>query len=330
MKIEDIAKEANVSISTVSRVINKPNLVNHKTRQRVEKVIKKYNFIPHGISNNISNITNKNILIFSSNILHHHFASSAYALDDMFTTLGYNALIYNTTEDVEKIKQHFRLTSKRNNIEGVILLGSIFANPEIQDTLNSCFSDIPIVISNGILSIPNTHSILIDHRFGIKSALNHLVEKGHKKIGLVHSRISFNAERKINAFHEVMNKYELPVDPESIFTTPITVEGGEAVANRFLKQKCDCTALIFLDDIVAVGAMNQFQRKGIKIPDEIAIIGHDNSLISQCSFPSLTTIDGKSELLATVIGNTLNDLINKKPVGNTIMISPELVVREST
>ena len=329
MKIKDIAKEAGVSISTVSRVINNADLVNQKTRQRVEKVIEKYNYIPNGISRSLANKPSVNIAIFSSNILHHHFASTAYMLDDMFIDFGYNPIIYNTSEDAEKIKQHLHLISKHKDTEGIVLLGSIFAVPEIEDALSIYFPDVPIVISNGLLSIPNSHSILLDHRFGIKSAISHLVKKGHSKIGLVHSRISPNAERKISAFHEVMDDFSLTVNPKHILTTQISIEGGNKLANQFLEQKNDCTALIFLDDIVAVAAMNQFQRKGLKIPDDIAIIGHDNSLVSQCSYPSLTTVDGKSELLATVLGNTLNDLINEKPVGDTIMISPELIVRES-
>jgi LacI family transcriptional regulator len=329
MRLKDIADEAGVSISTVSRVINNPDLVRPETVEVVRKVLNKYNYFPKKIYNQINDNFSKQICIFSNNILHHHFASTAYILDDMFFNLGYNSILCSTTDSIEKMKQHFKLISERH-VDGIVLLGSVFSIPEVENAMEVYFPDIPIVISNGYLAIPNSHSILIDHKYGIKKAISFLIEKGHERIGLVHSRVTFNAKRKIDAFHEIMNEHNLTIKPNSIFYTDISIEGGIAVANQFIDQKCDCTALIFLDDIVAVSAMNQFRRKGLAVPDDIAIIGHDNSQLSKCSYPSLTTIDGKSELLANVLGNTLHNLLSNKPVGNTIMISPELIIREST
>jgi LacI family transcriptional regulator len=329
MKLKDIAAEAGVSISTVSRVINNPDLVSTETVDIVRKILNKYNYSPKNIYSQIPTDFTKKICIFSNNILHHHFASTAYILDDMFFNLGYNSILCSTTDDVVKMQKHFSHISERD-VDGIVLLGSVFSITEVAHAMKQYFPDTPIVISNGYLALPNSHSVLIDHRYGIKEAILLLIKKGHKKIGLVHSRVTFNAKRKINAFHEVMKEYNLNIEPNSIFYTDISIEGGIVVANQFLAQKCDCTALIFLDDIVAVSAMNLFRRKGLAVPDDIAIIGHDNSQLSKCSYPSLTTIDGKSELLASVLGNTLNDLLSDKPVGNTIMISPKLIIREST
>lgn len=329
MNINDIAAQAGVSISTVSRVINNPERVSSATRQRVEAVLKKYSFSPNSIARAIDLNSRKIIAIFSNNICHQHFAATAYVLDDMFLNLGYSAILCSTGNDMEKKKKHFRVIAEQR-VDGIALLGSTFVSPEIEDALRSYFPDIPMVISNGILSIENARSVLIDHYSGIKASISHLINKGHKQIGLVHSEITFNAKRKMDAFFEIMAGQSLKVPENHIFSAPISIEGGIEVANQYLSQKCDCTALLFFDDIVAVSAMNQLRRLGIAVPKDLAIIGYDNSQFSACSYPTLTTVDTKSEMLAVVLGNTLHDLMSNRYVGNTIVLSPELVIREST
>lgn len=114
------------------------------------------------------------------------------------------------------------------------------------------------------------------------------------------------------------------------FSTVPPLQGGIEFAEHFLRAKSKFTAFIFIDDLMAVGALNAFQQHGRQVPQELAIIGHDNSIFSLGSRPQLTTVDTKIEAMSTVVANTLHDIFLKKEVGNSIILRPELIVRQST
>lgn len=329
MTIIDVAAEAGVSISTVSRVLNHPELVNIKTRKKVEAILSKHNFVPSTMAHELISTSRKNIAIFSNNIRHPHFAATAYVLDEMFFSLGYNCVICNTGDDAEKRRKQYR-TLADLRIDGIALLGSTFMNIGTEDAISHYFPNVPVVISNGILSLPNSHSVLIDQRYGMEMAISHLIDRGHRQIGFVHSERSFNANRKIKAFQEIMETKNLPLYDSNIFYTPPGVPGGGPLVEQYLAQQCTCTALIFADDLPAVAAISQFRYHGVQVPKDVAIVGYDNSAYCLCSYPQLTSVDTKSGILATVLGNTLHDLMNHRDVGSTISIRPELVVRDST
>lgn len=330
MTISEIAREAGVSVSTVSRVLNHPEQVNPKTRKKVAYVLAQYNFAPRHIESALEPREKKTIIIFSNNIRHQHFASTAYVLDEMFFELGYRVIVSSTGDIFEKRVQQFSALSNLS-VDGIILLGSTFADDRIGIALNNCFPNVPIVISNGVLQNADASSVLIDHDHGMDLLISHLRERGHERIALAHAYLTYNCKRKIHAFQKAKEKYALPTYDAYIFGMPeSSVEAGTAFADRFIEAHCGCTAVVFTDDLPAVAAINQFRNCKIKIPEEIAVVGYDNSTYAECAFPALTTVDTKSKTLASVIGYTLLDRMAGKDVGDNIILKPELVVRKST
>lgn len=330
MNIHEIAQEANVSISTISRVLNHPELVNPKTRKKVENILAQHNYLPRRIENCFEPRTKKTVVIFSNNIRHQHFASTAYVLDEMLFALGFRVIVCSTGNVFEKRAQQFASLSNLA-VDGIALLGSTFADDRIGIALNNYFPQVPIVISNGVLQNTNASSVLIDHDLGMELAISHLYERGHERIALAHFFPTYNCKRKIQAFQKAKQKYNLPMYDEYIFSVgESSIEAGTDFANHFVDENCGCTAVIFTDDLPAVAAINQFRRRGIDIPKNLAIVGYDNSFYAECSFPGLTTIDTRSKMLATVIGNTLLDRMAGKDVGDNIILKPEFVVRQSS
>jgi LacI family transcriptional regulator len=330
LTIFDVAAEARVSISTVSRVLNNPHLVAPTTRLLVESVMKKRNYSPNAMARGLVRRSMKTIGVFMSDIINLHFSRAAFVLENIFFKQGYMTMLCNTGDDLEKKKKYIVDFASRK-VDGLVLLGSVFNNPEIERMIIDYLPGTPVIISNSVLSVPNAYSVLIDHSVGMDLAVSHLVRKKHQKIAFVHSHETYNTKRKIAGFKTALNKNDIDRTGEDLFFTNPMVAGGEEFAERYLSgnKKTRHTALIFAEDSIAIGAVNVFRRNGLQIPTDIAVIGHDNSVFAQCSLPKLTSIDTKVMEISEVMANTLHDIFNKKLVGQSIMLRPDLVIRES-
>jgi DNA-binding LacI/PurR family transcriptional regulator len=127
-----------------------------------------------------------------------------------------------------------------------------------------------------------------------------------------------------------MSNHGLACDKSNILQTTLGLKGGYDVVDQLLNTGKKFSALIFSEDGTAIGGMMRLQEQGIKIPEDIAIVGYDNSIYSQLCTPKLTTIDTKSTVIATLVANTMYDILNKKQVTNSLIVQASLVVREST
>lgn len=329
MTIYDIAAECGVSISTVSRVLNAPHLVKPATRKKVQSALAKHNYTPNAMARGLVYNTMKTIGILSNNLRHLSFSTTAFVLEDLFFRWGYSSMVCNTGEDLEKKQKYIRILSEKK-VDGLVLIGSIFNEVEIEQMIRRYLPETPVVISNGILSLPNAYSVLIDHDCGLRLSVQHLAERGHSKIGLVRSTLSYNAQRKVNGFFKAMREAGFPSGEDTILSTANSLEGGGDFADSFLEEGHDYTALIFTDDLTALGAVKRFRQLGRRVPEDVAVIGCDDSIFCRCSEPTLTSIDTKAESIATVAANTLHDAISKREIGSTILLTPSLVVRKST
>lgn len=334
MTIYDIAKEANVSISTVSRVLNTPERVSAATRKKVKAVLDKYNYIPNTSAQALVNRSAKTIGILVPDIRNLHFSSAAYYLETLFFDLGYSTLLCNTgnDSDMSKKTESIRvLASKR--IDALIMLGSVFSNVEIEKIVSTYLPDVPIITSNAFLSSANCYSVEIDHNVGMNLAVSHLADRGFEELFFVQGNQSVNTLRKVHAFSEALETYHFPADPQTHIRHcehgPIGgCEFAKQIAQNFQPNRR--VAYIFMDDYTAIGAVNYLRKFDIHIPRQVGIVGHDNSVFALCSNPQLTTIDTKIEVISQVMVNSLQNIFKGIPTGNMISVRPELIVRETT
>lgn len=330
MTIYDIASEAGVSITTVSRVINKSKNVSKKTRLQIEKIMKEHNYSPNDMARGLVQNSMKAIGILVSDIRNLHFSNAAYVLENRFFSWEYSTLLCNTGYDLEKKKEYIRLLA-RKKVDGLILIGSIFNDETIEKMIVDYMPETPVVICNSALTIPNSYSVLAEHDHGMDLAISHLVEKGHSRIAFAHTSLTFNVQRKIKAFSGAMMNRSLPYGTQSnLFLVERSIQGGRDCIDQILKKTPKFTAVIFSEDFTAIGAANRLQELGVRIPEDIALIGHDNSVFSVCSYPQLTTIDTKIEVISDIMASTLHDIFMKKHVGQSISVRPDLVIRDST
>ncbi|MDR2088443.1 MAG: LacI family transcriptional regulator [Clostridiales Family XIII bacterium] len=329
MNIYDIAKEAGVSISTVSRVLNnKPN-VRIETRKRVEAVLKKSDYAPSSIARGLVSKSLDTVGILTIDIRVPHYAETAYILERELFKLGYNAILCNTGGKAENGIDYIT-TLMQTGVRGVVLIGSVFQNKYIETSLINSFSHIPFIVMNAQLSADNIYSVLLNQKHGMALCLDHLAEKGHTDILYVQDAETFSGTNKASAFIELSEKRGIADAAERLFKTKRGVEGGREVIDRILESKRKFSAIVFGDDNSAVGGMQRLQELHRRIPDDVAIIGWNNTKSSTLCVPYLTTVDNQNEMLGIISVKLLENILAGGKVSRSISIDSGLIVRDST
>lgn len=329
MNIYDIAKEAGVSISTVSRVLNNGK-TSEKIRQQVQLVLDKYNYKPNAMARGLVVKTMKTIGILIVDVRVNHYANTAYIIEQEFRERGYNVLLCNTGGSMENNIKYINMLSERH-VDGLVLVGSIFNEIEKEPDVMKSLENIPVVMANGHLSLPNSYSVIVDDYFGIKLAVEHLYERGHRKILYVQDMETASAKDKKKGFVGTMREYGLYNGENNIvFTTKYGLEGGKEVVRKILKSNIEFSAIVFGEDLTAIGAMKELKDNGYHIPKDVAITGYNNLDYALITDTELTSVDNKYSLLAHFSAQLLINLIEKRDSTASLSIKPSLVVRKSS
>ena len=234
-------------------------------------------------------------------------------------------LVCNTGEKEEDCRKYLCMLANRH-VDGIILVGSIFNRLCDEETLN-LLSDIPIVMANGKIDRDNIHAVLVDEAHGMELATAHLYERGRRKLAYVIDKDTNAADRKLKGFLRKMKGLGYENPEKDVYRTSYGLEGGAQIAEVLREKGYD--GVVFGEDLTAVGALNQWQKDGVKIPEEISLIGCNNSEYSYVCNPALTTVNNKGEVLSELTVKMLLDVLEKKELASLIVL-PELVVRETT
>ncbi|MDO5147405.1 MAG: LacI family DNA-binding transcriptional regulator [Eubacteriales bacterium] len=327
MNIYDVAREAGVSIATVSRVLNHKDYVSEKTRKKIQEILDRNEYHPSAIARGLVTGSMKTVAIVAVDVRVPHYALTSYIMEQQLSKLGYMVIVCNTGEDKESCKKYLEMLAKRN-VDGIILVGSIFNRLCDEKETLSLLSEIPIVMANGKIESPNIHSVLVDEAYGMELATRHIYEKGHKKIAYLMDKDTDAAERKAEGFLRQMRQYGCEKPENDVYRIPYGLEGGGEAAGMLLEKGYD--GAIFGEDLTAVGAMNVWTKMGVDIPGQMALTGCNNSEYSYICNPKLTTVNNKGEVLSELSVQMLRDVLLQKKETATLMILPELVVRETT
>ena len=326
MNIYDIAKEAGVSIATVSRVINNKENVSEKTRQKIQAILNRNEYQPSAIARGLVSGSMKTVAIVVVDLRVPHYAMTSYIMERKLSSLGYMILVCNTGENQEDLRRYLNMLSERK-VDGIILVGSIFNDMCDEEMLNT-LSDIPIVMANGKIERENVYSVLVDEAHGMELATRHLHDKGIHRLAYVIDKYTNAADRKAEGFVREMKRLGYENPEQHIYRTSYGLEGGARMAKLLLEKGYNGT--IFGEDLTAVGALNTWTKMGIRIPEQMALIGCNNSEYSYTCNPGLTTVNNKGEVLSQLTVQLLLDVLAKNRELATLIVLPELVVRETT
>ncbi|MEJ5283937.1 MAG: LacI family DNA-binding transcriptional regulator [Brevinematia bacterium] len=314
----DVAKKAGVSIMTVSRVINGvKGKVSEETRKKVLEIVKELNYYPNSVGRALHGSKLKTIgvvspLVTAGIVLENPFYYELMmGIEDVCTEKGYDVMI--STRKRLKHSDYLKNYYERK-VDGLIIIA-----PDISTIdFNSIEKDNIPVILVGERTTHNINYVDADNENGGFLAVEYLYKKGHRKIAILTGNQTMrNSIDRLNGFLKAIKHYKLDLKEEWILNGNFTYQGGMECAKMLSKQKEIPTAVFCSNDLSALGFLNEIKRYGIKVPEDISIIGFDNIYASQYSTPPLTTIRqpiiemGKAaaELLLTKIHN--KDMISQ-------------------
>lgn len=324
MNIYDIAKEAGVSISTVSRVLNKKSNVREDTKQRVEAVLEKHSYRPSAIARGLVSSSMRTVAVLTVDIRVPHYARTAYTIEREFSRRGYEVMLCNTGGELEETAKYLRVVTEKN-VDGIVLVGSVFNTicraPEIESLLGR----IPLVLANGKIDVDRSYSVLVDDGYGIALAVGQLVKKGCRDLYYLKDMDTVSAEIKCEGFLNAVEQAGLKGGKRRVIETNISVEGGMKAVKKLLDEGKKFDGIVCGENITAAGAVKAIQRAGLRVPEDVAVTGYNNSEYARICEPPLTTVDNKPELVAMLSVQLLTSLIEETDSYSSCTIQPEIV-----
>ncbi|NLC43727.1 MAG: LacI family transcriptional regulator [Clostridiales bacterium] len=328
MSIYEVAQKAGVSIATVSRVINNSGSVRPETREKVEAALKELNYRPNAIARSLVVNTTNTIGILASDVRDSYYANAIYILEQEFRKLGYHVILCNTGGGPEKRRRYLGLLLEKK-VDGMVLVGSIFKEKNGNQHILDASTSVPIVLLNSSLEGDNIYSVVCDDKTGVSKVVVSLALRGHRGISYVYDVDSFSGLAKLDGFTTAMKSAGLPIKKEWIIQTESGIDGGRRALKRLEDVKSTCTAIIASEDILAAGILKGLTQKGMKVPDEMVVFGYNDSIISQCTTPELSSVDNKVGALAKEASKVLYQVLQGMEVSHHNVVVPELVFRES-
>lgn len=326
--IQDVANEANVSVATVSHVINETRYVSPELTKRVDAAMEKLNYQRNTVARGLKTQATHTLGLILSDISNPFFSSLMRGTENVAAGKGYSIIVSNTDETLEKEELYIDVLRQRQ-IDGLIIAPTGSSDDKIKK-LNE--ENIPFVfIDRKMPNIP-APSVLSKNMQGAKTATEHLIQEGHSKIGLVgglHS-VTTTQERE-EGYKKSLKEHSIPVDESIIVYGGSQVQGGFKAVNKLLQLNQPPTAIFSTNNLMTIGAMKSIRQKGLRCPEDVALVGFDDFECASSFEPTLTTVAQDPYQIGKKAAEVLFDsLANKETITEEFRIPTELKVRNST
>ncbi len=329
MNIYDLAEKAGVSIATVSRVLNNSPKVSEKTRAKINKLIEEENYLPSAHARGLSGTPAKTVGILTIDIRDQYFASVIHSLEQQLSLEQYNVVLCNTGGELDDQRNYISLLMQKQ-IDALVLVGSVFNYPKLKETIKQVAAKIPLIIVNENLEGENIYSITCDESAGVSEAVHHLHINGHSNFVYVKIGNSYSANRKLQGFYDSGKVLDGIKTDNRVLEIESGLEEARNIVKSILSMEPRPTAIICGEDLTALGIIQQLHEEGYSIPEDFSVTGFNNSIYSECSTPTLTTIDSQSSAMGLLAARLTLDVLNKRKVPSLNTISAELIIRNST
>jgi DNA-binding LacI/PurR family transcriptional regulator len=328
MDIRTVARLANVSIATVSRTINRVSTVNPRMAKRVLEAIAKLDYFPNTQARALVSGRSRLLGLIVSEITNPFFPELIQGFEDIAVEHGYEILISSTNYDPARMALCIRRMLERR-AEGVAVMTFGVEKPLLEQLAER---KVPLVFVDVGPERPGISLLQVDYHHGIRQGVQHLAALGHRDIAFVSGpKRLHSAQSRIAAFSKSLAECAIVADPAWIVEGDHTMEGGTDAMDRLLKSKHLPTAVMCSNDMTAIGVLHKLYRAGLRVPDDLSVIGFDDIHIAQVTIPPLTTIQMSCFELARAAVTALRAHVEEggEPK-RQYKINTHLVVREST
>ena len=327
--IKDVAREAGVSIATVSRVLNDIDVVNEDTKKKVLDAIKKLGYRPNIVARSLKTQRTKTVGILVPDISSGFYPEIVRGAEDVANIYDYNVILCNSDFDYDKEKDYLRVL-KEKMVDGVIYMSSCLEE-ETLDIINEL--DLKTVLAESRDKEGRLPSVIIDNVEAAYNATKSLIDKGLKNIAFVgFNKGSVNAwgDRQVG-YEKALEENGLKVDEDLEFFKDLKVKSGYKAVEKFIESGKKFDGVVCSSDEIAMGVINALREKGIRVPEDVSVIGFNDNAVSSYFYPKITTVRQPSYDMGSVAMRMLIKILNNKPIEqDQYVLDYKIINREST
>ncbi|MBW5447782.1 substrate-binding domain-containing protein [Cohnella sp. CFH 77786] len=325
--IYDIAKEAGVSITTVSQVINGKGKISEERRKEIFRIMERLHYQPSVIAAALTGKKTYTLGLIVPDISNPFFAEMARAVEDQGHRSGYSLMICSTDNKDDRVQSYLTLMRKKR-VDGIII-GTGMDDERMLNPLVE--AGIPIVLIAREMPSQAVHTVIVDDGVGGGLVARHLLEQGHRRMAILaeHPKVS-SSRNRIIGFKQAVDEAGMILENNGIRYCDYTVEDGKRKALELLGEAVRPTALFCCNDLLAIGALQAAKELDIRVPDQLSVVGFDNTILASVTDPPLTTVAQPIERMGKIAVDLLmQELTDPSVIKQRIVLRPDLVVRHS-
>lgn len=327
MTIQEVAQLAGVSVATVSRVLNESSMVKEETRDKVLSVIHKFNYQPNLLGRDLRRSETMKVLVLTPALEQSIFADIVKGIEDRGKEDGYYVLVCPTSNHANRERELFQMLQHRL-ADGVIVIRSTLSKEE----LSGLGQKHSIVQCLEITDASYTCGVSIDDEQAAFDAVSRLIELGHRRIALIGGPTLNNSTRlREQGYRRALNQSDIPFRQEWVKYGDYDHHDGEVLTNELLELQHVPSSIFCMSDSMAIGCVNAISKAGYKVPEDVAVIGFDNTREATMSLPALTTIhQPKYDLGYTAMNLLIHNMTSTEKKYEHVTLTHQLIERAST
>lgn len=303
--LKDIARELEVSISTVSKALKNSEEISTETKKKIQAFAKYYNYKPNNIAVSLKNRRTKNIGVLIPNIVHHFFTTVFRGIEEYANTKGYNVIVCVSDESFDKEVISMELLAN-GSIDGFIM--ALSAETQLREDYNHINSvleqGIPLVLFDRVSEEVICDKVVINDKEAAYMAVKKLIETGKKRIALITTEDFFSVSKsRGDGYLQALKDHGIALDENLILRLSFREIDEEIVGNFFESNNID--AALCVNEIFAMHSMRIAQKRGLKVPEEVSFIGFTDGILSKFASPTLTSVDQHGEKMGAVAARML-------------------------
>jgi Transcriptional regulators len=308
--IKDIARLAGVSITTVSKVINrKDHDISEATKKRVLDIIHEYNYRPNALASGLITKKTGTIGLLVPDITNAFFSEVVLGVEEYAGNSGFNVILCNTNDNQEKETEYLSVLRDKR-VDGIIFISTVVSNHD--GIINLADNGMPLVVVDRPIDNERIQVVHLDNELGGKMATRHLIDHNHRKIGCITGPLHNKSARdRYQGYVKALQEAGIPFEPQYVYEGDYRIDGGVNGARALLEQQV--TAIFSCNDMMACGVYEVAHQLGLDIPGDLSIVGYDDIFLCDILSTPLTSVNQPAYEMGKVSASILIDMINGVP-----------------
>jgi len=329
--IKDIAREAGVSVTTVSRALNGYSDVNEKTRAKIKDIANELNYSPNALARSLVTNKTKTIGLLVSGMKKESIKDNftyeiLCGINDMSAEIGYDLIFFSTNSTMQKEKSYAQLCRERK-VDGVIIQGIKTDDPYLQEVIDS---EIPCVLIDIPIESNSVGYVTTDNELGAKNITEYLIDLGHKNIAMINGHNqAFVSQQRFAGYRKALNEANIALQWEYVIDGAFDEEVAYDATLKLLNEHTEITAIVCASDLMALGVMKAAKTLGLSIPSDLSVTGYDDIILASYVSPTLTTVAQDKYLMGQKATRLLAELLEGHTNERKVIVETEIKKRES-